>query len=57
MAFLQLGFFRNYQRFSFNGKKKEQAIIFDSKMVEYLASEDVDVQPIDPIFITWDHTL
>jgi hypothetical protein len=48
--------FRNYQRFSFNKKKKEQAIIFDSRMIEFLADEDVEVQPIDPIFITWDST-
>lgn len=48
--------FKNYQRFSFNRKKKDQAILFDSKMIEFLADEDVDVQPIDPIFITWDHT-
>lgn len=37
-----------------NRKKKEQAIANDSRMVEFLADDDVNVQPIDPIFITWD---
>ncbi|MFC2080863.1 hypothetical protein ACFLR8_01470 [Bacteroidota bacterium] len=47
--------FQNSQRSSFNRKKKDQAIRYDSMMVEFLGDDDVDINPIDPIFITWDH--
>ncbi|WP_452602697.1 hypothetical protein [Pontimicrobium sp. MEBiC06410] len=39
-----------------NRKKKQQAVTYDSRMLEFLADDNVDVHPIDPIFITWDKT-
>lgn len=37
--------------------KSKFALDNDAIMLEYLGDKDVDVHPIDPVFITWDRTL
>ena len=49
-------FFEAKEGSGMNRKKKQQAITYDARMLEFLADDNVDVHPVDPIFITWDKT-